>query len=104
MTFRFWGCSENGKEITLRERYTNPIRKQGKEVVYFVAVVRGEQEVRLQEKEVESARWVGWEEGRGLITFEECREMLGIVAKALDATIGGEGEEGKEEGGVKAKV
>jgi bis(5'-nucleosidyl)-tetraphosphatase len=78
----------------LRERYINPIRKQGKEVIYFVAVVRREQEVRLQEKEVESARWVGWEEGRGLVTFGECREMVDLVGELLDR----KGEE------VKSKV
>lgn len=61
----------------------NPIRREGKEVVYFVGLVRGEQELRLQEKEVAGARWVGWDEALEVITFEEGREMLRGAREAL---------------------
>ncbi|KAE8453347.1 hypothetical protein EG329_011415 [Mollisiaceae sp. DMI_Dod_QoI] len=75
--------SKNGEKIKLRERYMNPIRRQGKEVVYFVGLVRGEQELRLQEKEVAGARWVGWDEALEVVTFEEGREMLRGAREAL---------------------
>ncbi|CZR52380.1 uncharacterized protein PAC_02257 [Phialocephala subalpina] len=80
---------KEGNEIHLKERYTNPIRRKGKEVTYFLGLVPEGQEIKLQEKEVADARWVSWDEAIGLITFEECRSMLGVVREALDS---GEGE------------
>lgn len=65
------------------EVYTNPIRKVGKEVRYWVGVVRGEQEVRVQVEEVGEARWVGWEEAMETVTFDEGREMLRRVKACL---------------------
>ncbi|TVY81678.1 hypothetical protein LSUE1_G003521, partial [Lachnellula suecica] len=40
---------ENNNEAVFTETYTNPIRKAGKEVRYWAALVKGEQEVAVQE-------------------------------------------------------
>ncbi|KAH6679656.1 NUDIX hydrolase domain-like protein [Halenospora varia] len=69
------------KAISFSEVYENPIRKVGKEVRYWVAVVKGEQEVRFQEKEVEEGRWCSFEEAKGLITFTEGRRILEDVGR-----------------------
>ncbi|TVY53871.1 Bis(5'-nucleosyl)-tetraphosphatase [asymmetrical], partial [Lachnellula cervina] len=58
-----------GEEVEFREVYTNPIRKVGKEVRYWVGVVKGEQEVVMQEMEVDGAKWVGWDEAEKTITL-----------------------------------
>ncbi|KAH8684761.1 NUDIX hydrolase domain-like protein, partial [Tricladium varicosporioides] len=70
--------SKDGEEkaVSFSEVYENPIRKVGKEVRYWVAFVKEEQEVRVQEKEVEEGRWCGFEEAKGLITFTEGRRIL----------------------------
>ena len=70
--------------MEFREVYTNPIRKVGKEVRYWVGVVKGEQEVTLQEKEVDGAKWVGWDEAESTITFEEGRAMLKRARACLE--------------------
>lgn len=55
-------------------------------------MVRGEQEIRVQEREVGDARWVSWAVARELVTFEECRGLVEFV--------GGELNKAAEEGGV----
>lgn len=67
-----------------REVYTNPIRKVGKEVRYWVALVKGGQGLRVDENEVEEARWCRWDEAPGLITFNEGKEVLRRVGRALE--------------------
>lgn len=74
-----------GEEVEFREVYTNPIRKVGKEVRYWVGVVKGEQEVVMQEMEVDGAKWVGWDEAEKTITFEEGRAMLRRARACLEA-------------------
>ncbi|KAF8858040.1 hypothetical protein BDZ45DRAFT_802888 [Acephala macrosclerotiorum] len=85
--------SKDGNEIQFKERYKNPIRRKGKEVTYFPALIPQPQEIKLQEKEVADAKWVTWDEAMGLITFEECREMLRVVREALGSASAVEGEE-----------
>ncbi|TVY18893.1 Diadenosine hexaphosphate hydrolase [Lachnellula arida] len=75
----------DGEEIEFTEVYTNPVRKVGKEVRYWVGVVKGEQDVVLQEAEVDGAKWVGWDEAEETITFEEGRAMLRRVRACLEA-------------------
>lgn len=82
---------EEGNELELKESYTNPIRKVGKEVKYWVGLVKGEQEIKVQEKEVDEARWLDWEEAESTITFEEGRALLRKVRKALEIAGKGEG-------------
>lgn len=69
--------------IEFREVYVNPIRKVGKEVRYWPAVVIGEQQVELQQEEVEEYRWCEWAEAEGLITFSEGRAVLRQVKDCL---------------------
>jgi hypothetical protein len=70
--------------VEFRELYTNPIRKVGKEVRYWVGIVKGEQEVTVQE-EVDDAKWVGWDEAEKTITFEEGRAVLRRARACLEA-------------------
>ncbi len=66
----------------------NPIRKVGKEVKYWVTLVRdGEQRIKLQAKEVNDARWCGWQEALELITFDETRTMLTKAARLLESQV-----------------
>ncbi|TVY48939.1 Bis(5'-nucleosyl)-tetraphosphatase [asymmetrical] [Lachnellula occidentalis] len=77
--------NREGEEVEFREVYTNPIRKVGKEVRYWVGVVKGEQELVVQELEVGGAKWVGWDEAERTITFEEGRAILRRVRACLEA-------------------
>ncbi|KUJ12442.1 uncharacterized protein LY89DRAFT_722062 [Mollisia scopiformis] len=93
-------CSnETGTETVLRERYITPGRKEGKEVLYYPALVQGNQELRIQEKEVAEARWCGWAEAVQLATFGECRAMVGGLRGLLESGTGvGEAKEVEGEG------
>jgi len=64
--------------------YVNPVRSVGKEVRYWVGLVRGDQKIKVQEREVAGAMWVTWEEALNKVTFEECRGMLRAVIDVLD--------------------
>ncbi|KAF4637216.1 hypothetical protein G7Y89_g866 [Cudoniella acicularis] len=70
--------------VSFSEVYENPIRKVGKEVRYWAALVPGEQKVKIQEKEIEEARWCNWEEAKELITFGEGKKILRDVGVCLD--------------------
>lgn len=70
---------------SFKETYVNPVRKVGKEVRYWVALVRqGDRKLRLQEKEVADARWCSWDEAEALITFQEGRNVLLEAVKILE--------------------
>lgn len=78
------GKGEEGEEdeygdTPLRQYSVNPYKTIGKETRFWVGVVRGEQEVRLQTEEVDEYRWCGWEEAMGCITFEDARGVLRMV-------------------------
>ncbi|EPE25500.1 Nudix [Glarea lozoyensis ATCC 20868] len=71
------------------EVYRTPGRyvgEEGKEVRYWVAVVgpEVEKDMEAQKGEVEKWKWCGWDEGMGLITYDEGREVLGRVRRAID--------------------
>jgi hypothetical protein len=74
--------------FSLTSVYFNPVKKVGKEVRYWVGVVRhpdaAAQVVEVQqEKEVNGARWCTWEEARELITFQGGRDVLEMVGEVL---------------------
>lgn len=52
------------------------MRRIGKEVRYWVGLVQGGQEVKVQAAEVNDARWLSWDEAEKTITFDEGRAML----------------------------
>ncbi|CAD6446236.1 abe63b89-7c5d-48b1-9d9d-6402a9e889ef-CDS [Sclerotinia trifoliorum] len=61
------------------EIYINPVRKNGKEVRYWLALVgkeEGEKQIKLQEKEVAGYKWCSWEETAELLTYDEAKEKL----------------------------
>ncbi len=92
--------------MSFTERYQNPIRKVGKEVRYWVGVLKGVQakrEIKVQAAEVIEAGWFGWEEGMERITFEEGREMLRKVEELLENGTQGKGE-AKENGIEKGRI
>jgi len=75
----------DGKEVEFKEVYRVVLKGEelGKEVRYWVAVVRGEQEVRVQEVEVAGAEWVGWDEAEERISFESAKVMVRRVRELL---------------------
>lgn len=74
----------NGGDSSFKEVYVNPVRNVGKEVRYWVGLVKdGESKIKVQEREVADARWCGWEEALNLITFDEARNMLKTVERSL---------------------
>lgn len=76
---------DEGKEMEFRDIYRVVLKGEevGKEVRYWVALVRGEQEVKVQEKEVEGAEWMGWDEAETKVTFESGRVMLRRAREGL---------------------
>jgi bis(5'-nucleosidyl)-tetraphosphatase len=70
------GGDGDEQEVVLSEMYVNPVRKVGKEVRYWPAVVKGEQDIRVQTKELEGAEWMDWELALERITFDEAKTML----------------------------
>jgi isopentenyldiphosphate isomerase len=77
--------NENGKEMELRENYRVMLKGEevGKEVRYWVALVRGEQELKVQEMEVAGAEWMGWDEAENRISFESGKVMVRRVREGL---------------------
>lgn len=76
---------ENGKEIEFRENYRVMLKGEevGKEVRYWVALVRGEQELKVQEAEVAGAEWVGWDEAERRLSFESGKAMVRRAREGL---------------------
>ena len=70
------GDGESGEDTPFKVYNVNPIKKVGKETKFWVGVVRGEADLRLQVGEVAEGRWCGWEEAMALVTFENTKEML----------------------------
>lgn len=85
---------KTGEEVQFRERYINPASRKGrKEVRFWVAEVRGkdaEKELRVQEKEVEEARWCTFKEASELLTHQETKEIAELVGNCLDGLDGRE--------------
>ncbi|KAK6602201.1 hypothetical protein ACHAPC_004722 [Botrytis cinerea] len=82
------------------ERYINPVRKNGKEVRYWLALVgkeEGEKEIKLQEKEVAGYKWCSWDEAAEKVTYDETKATLRRAVAMLEGY-------GKADGEVKAKV
>jgi len=52
-------------DTPLRQYSVHPYKNIGKESRFWVGIVRGEQEVRLQPEEVVEFKWCGWEEAMG---------------------------------------
>jgi bis(5'-nucleosidyl)-tetraphosphatase len=76
-----------GEVVQFRERYINPIRRQGKEVRFWVAEIKGEEaekELRVQEREIEEARWCTFEEASKLLKYQETREVAELVGMCLN--------------------
>jgi bis(5'-nucleosidyl)-tetraphosphatase len=72
---------------SFKEVYVNPIRNVGKEVRYWVGLVRdGQSNIRVQKREVADARWCDWDGALKLITFEETRNMLKAVESSLSGS------------------
>ncbi|MCJ1413533.1 hypothetical protein MMC19_007639 [Ptychographa xylographoides] len=67
-----------------KEQYVNPEKGHLKQVLYWIATVRGD--VRAQESEVAGWRWCAWEEAIELATWEACKRVLGEVMNALGST------------------
>jgi hypothetical protein len=62
--------------------YVNPVRKVGREVRYWVGLVRdGESKIKIQEREVAGARWCDWEDAMKLITFDEARNTWNEILR-----------------------
>lgn len=78
----------------LTERYRNPVRGWVKEVRYWVGLVEGQREPRfeLQEAELVDARWLSWNDGLDLVTFEKGKELLKRVMELLDGEAKGESD------------
>jgi 8-oxo-dGTP pyrophosphatase MutT (NUDIX family) len=70
-------------DTPLRQYSVNPYKNIGKETRFWVGIVRGEQEVRLQTEEVDEFNWCGWEEAGWLITFENTRSVLRMVRRLM---------------------
>lgn len=75
----------------LVERYTNPTKGWIKEVRYWVALVEdsrvageGEKAIEVQQKEVDDAKWVSWEEAEELITFDKGKAILKAAKDLLE--------------------
>ncbi|ORY83860.1 NUDIX hydrolase domain-like protein [Protomyces lactucae-debilis] len=68
-------------EQTFEEHYTNPERRTQKQVTYWACLVEGT--LTLQESEVAEARWLDLEEAIALATFEDTKETLRQVQRAL---------------------
>jgi bis(5'-nucleosidyl)-tetraphosphatase len=80
----------DASESSFKEVYVNPVRNVGKEVRYWVGLVKdGESRIKVQEREVADARWCDWEEAKKLITFEEARNMLKAVERSLSTPASG---------------
>lgn len=82
------------------EKYINPVRKNGKEVRYWVALVgkeEGEKTIKVQEKEVAGYKWCSWEEAMEKVTYDETKDKLKRVLAMFE-------DYGKIDGEVKAKV
>ncbi|KAG4032802.1 hypothetical protein MFRU_006g02660 [Monilinia fructicola] len=82
------------------ERYINPVRKNGKEVRFWPALLpkeEGEKEIKIQEKEVAGYKWCSWEEAVEKMTFDESKETF----KRALAMFEGHGKVHEE---LKAKV
>ena len=74
----------NEGDSSFKEVYVNPVRNVGKEVKYWVGLVKdGENKIKVEEREVADARWCDWEEALHLITFDETRNMLKAAPNAL---------------------
>ncbi|KAL3421765.1 hypothetical protein PVAG01_05921 [Phlyctema vagabunda] len=72
---------------SFREVYVNPMRNVGKEVRYWVVLVKPDEaskELQLQEVEVNDAAWYGWDEASQKITYGEARDMFEGVVEALE--------------------
>ncbi len=85
--FYVTGSEENKKEVEFKERYTNPIRRKGKQVRFWVAFVKSERakmKIKVQEREVVEAGWYSWGEANRKLTFEETRGVLNSVGEFLD--------------------
>lgn len=74
---------EEEEEVVIKEVYINPVRNVGKEVRFWLGLVLGTQEVKLQAEEVAGAEWLGWEQAVERITFPEGKEMLRGVMECL---------------------
>jgi tRNA nucleotidyltransferase (CCA-adding enzyme) len=70
-------------DTPFRQYSVNPYKNIGKETRFWVGIVRGEQEVRLQTEEVDEYKWCGWEEAMGCITFEDTRGVLRMVVRLM---------------------
>jgi 8-oxo-dGTP pyrophosphatase MutT (NUDIX family) len=70
-------------DTPLRQYSVNPYKTIGKETRFWVGIVRGEQDVRLQTEEVDEYKWCGWEEASQLITFENTRSVLRMVGRLM---------------------
>jgi 8-oxo-dGTP pyrophosphatase MutT (NUDIX family) len=68
-------------ERSFEEHYINPERNTRKQVTYWVCLVEGT--LTLQEEEVAEARWLDFEEAITLATFEDTKETLRQVQRAL---------------------
>jgi 8-oxo-dGTP pyrophosphatase MutT (NUDIX family) len=74
-----------------KEVYFSPFTKTGREVVYWVGLVRDENrdcELKLDEGEIGDARWCKWEEAMELLSFETTKEILRDVGKTLEEANG----------------
>lgn len=81
---------EDNPDSSFKEVYVNPVRNVGKEVRYWVGLVKdGDSKIKVQEREVADARWCSWEEAMALITFEEARNMLKTVESTLSSSASG---------------
>ncbi|KAG9238897.1 hypothetical protein BJ875DRAFT_286339 [Amylocarpus encephaloides] len=84
------GQDEAEAERKFVEVYQNPLRKVGKEVRYWPALLQdGGGGINVQEAEVVEARWCGWSEAESLLSFEEARGVLRALRSALDGKNGG---------------
>lgn len=86
------------------ERYINPVRKNGKEVRYWLALVgreEGEKEITVQEKEVAGYEWCPWEKAIEKMSYGESKELLTRVLVMFE----GYGKvDGKVDGKAGSKV
>jgi hypothetical protein len=57
-----------------------------KEAQYWVGLAEWhrESEIKIQESEVEAARWLCWKEAMELITLERKRKLLATAMELLD--------------------
>jgi len=82
------------------EKYINPVKKNGKEVRFWPALVgkeEGEKEIKIQENEVAGYKWCLWEEAVEKMTYVESKNTLKRALTMFE-------DYGKVDGEVKAKV